>query len=110
MKRILLLAGFLSLLGCEEPVLTNSMRVTVEVLDVTLRSKGYSLVKLKETNNSIVYDWRVLRCSRYEASHVKIGSRWKVTIDYYRRGDEYYNEIGTDGICTLSQPNSPTRH
>lgn len=89
--------------GCEDKVVTASKRITVEVVDVTLKSKSNSRVDLKVVGVPTTYYGERLRCNKSMASNVKIGSKWVVTEQDFKWGDRYGTElVGVDGICDLS--------
>ncbi|MNB75752.1 hypothetical protein D3C75_224050 [compost metagenome] len=94
-------AGMLS--GCEEKAITDSRRITMEVVGVTLKSKSNSKVDLKVVGAPTTYYNERLRCRKSMASNVKIGSKWDVTVQDYKWGDNYGSElVGVDAICDLS--------
>lgn len=77
---------------------------TMEVTGVNLRSKSKSTVDLKVVGGNTVYSQQRVYCRRYEAENIRVGSRWDVVIQDYKRGDRHGTElVGLEPICTLSQ-------
>jgi len=105
MKVVLILMMTVLLAGCfEERIVTSSKVVTMEVVSVTLRNKSHSTVNLKVIGANQVYTDQRLSCRRSEAERVKIGSKWDVHVEEFKRGDRYGTTVlGTHAICTLSQ-------
>lgn len=103
-KLLAVLAVALTLVGCEERVVTSTKTVTMEVVNVDLRSKRNSKVDLKVVGTWLVYDGERLRCRKDEARKVRIGSKWDVVVENYRYGNRHGTELkGVDAICTKSQ-------
>lgn len=91
-----------ALSGCEQPVVTSSERITVEVVAVHLKSKSNSKVDLRR-KDGYVYREKRLSCSKSRARNVRIGSKWDIIEEYYTRdGEQYMRLVGTSGICSGS--------
>lgn len=96
-------AAVLAVASIPEKIITHSERVTVEVVSVYLTTKTNSKVNLKVVGSSQVYRDNRLSCSKDKASNVRIGSKWDVTVEDYKRGDRYGSDVlGTSAICTKS--------
>lgn len=107
-RRILLIGAFTALsaallTGCEERVVTHSELVTVEVVSVYLTTKTNSKVDLKVVGKNLTYRDNRLSCSKDKARNVRIGSKWDVWVEDYKRGDRYGSDVlGTSAICDKS--------
>lgn len=83
-----------------EKVIAHSKVVTMEVARVELRSKTNSVIDLKVVGLPTVYRDQHVWCSKREAETIRIGSRWDVTVQDYKRGDRYGTElVGLRSIC-----------
>lgn len=99
----MMLLSVMALHGCDKYEVTSSQRVTVEVIDVHLRSKTNSKVDLKVVGQPATYYNERLSCNRTKAKNVKIGSRWDVVVEDYKWGDRYGSRlVGTSAICDKS--------
>lgn len=106
MKRLIcLLLVSLSLAGClDEVEVLSEKRYTMQVVDVTLRSKRNSTADLKVVENGFVYRGQKLRCTKTEASNITLGSKWDVVVQELKQGDRYGAKLlGVGAICDLSQ-------
>jgi hypothetical protein len=105
MRKLLVVSlAMAALTGCPEREVTKTERVTMEVIDVDLRSKRGSTLDLKVVGTNKVYRDERFGCRRSEAEKVKIGSKWDVVVEDFRYGDRYGSELkGLQAICDKSQ-------
>lgn len=106
MKRLIcLLLVTVSLAGCfEKAEVLSEKLITMQVVDVNIRSKSNSTVDLLVVGTKFIYRGQRLSCSGSWASEVKIGSKWDVWVQEYKQGDDYYTKLlGVSGICDKSQ-------
>lgn len=89
--------------GTPEKTVTASEVVTVEVAAVHLTTKTNSSVDLKVVGRNLTYRNIGLHCSTSEAKNVRIGSKWDVWTEDYKRGDRYGTDVkGVGAICDKS--------
>jgi len=104
LKLLVIIFAFVGLVGCEQRVVTNTTRVTMEVMAVHLKSKKRSKVDLRIVGTSVIYKDQRLYCKKTKAAKVRIGSKWDVVVEDYRQGNRYGSDLkGVDAICVLSQ-------
>lgn len=103
MKRLAtILALTAALAGCEQPVVTSSERITVEVVNVHVKYKSSSTVDVRRADG-YVYREKPLGCTRDRARNVRIGSKWSIIEEYYTyKGEDFMRLVGTKGICSGS--------